>query len=127
MSDRLQVVFDDPIVTVSLKGKTSMMLSIEAIVRAVWVARKNNARSILFDLRDSTSDDFHTRVVKLAAEAPATGITAYRMAFLGHPDDPRLRFIEDVAINRGIRGRSFTDEAAAKAWLKEVGGGTIAA
>ena len=119
MNDRLQVVFDDPIVNVSLKGKTSMMLSIEAVLRAVWVARTHGAKNVLFDIRESVSDDFHTRIVKLAAEAPTTGISAYRIAILGLADDPRLRFIEDVAINRGIRARSFTDRAAAVAWLTQ--------
>lgn len=122
MHERLQVVFDDPIVSVSLKGKTSMMLSIEAVLRAVWVARTHGARSVLFDIRGSVSDDFHTRVVKLAAEAPATGITAYRIAILGVDDDPRLRFIEDVAVNRGIRAKAFTRHDEALRWLKEVPG-----
>lgn len=120
MSDRLQVVVDDRVVTVSLKGKTSMMLSIEAVLRAVWMARTHGAKSVLFDIRESVSDDFHTRVVKLASEASRTGITTYRVAVLGNPGDPRLRFIEDVAHNRGIKAKCFTDHGEALVWLQEV-------
>ena len=114
MNDRLQVAFDDPIVTVSLQGKTTMMLSIEAVVRAVWMARNRGARGILFDIRDSVSDDFHSR--KPLTVRPAS---ERRIGVLGLPADPRLRFIDDVAVNRGIRARTFTDPAIALAWLAD--------
>ena len=127
MNDRLKVVYDDPFVHVSLQGKTSMMLSIEAVVRSVWTAKRHGAKGILFDIRESVSDDFHTRVVKLAAEAPTLGIDAYRIAVLGHPADPRLPFIEDVAADRGIRARTFSDRGAAVAWLQDADGDSRAA
>jgi hypothetical protein len=109
MNDRLQVRADGGIVTVSLQGKTTMMLSIEAMLRAVFMARRSGARSILFDLREAVSEEFHSRVVKLAAEAPRMGITRYRMAFVGLPGDARLAFIEDVGANRGYAVKTFHD------------------
>jgi hypothetical protein len=117
MSDRLQVHAEAGIVTVGLRGKTTMMLSIEAMLRAVHAARRAGARNILFDLRDAESQDFHSRVVKLASEAPAIGITRYRMAFVGRPGDSRLAFIEDVGLNRGYPVKTFTEMEAARAWL----------
>ena len=117
MSERLQVRADGDVVVVSLQGKTSMMLSIEAVLRAVWTARKAEARGLLFDIRETVSDDFHSRVLKLAAEAPRMGTTRYPVAVVGVADDPRLRFIEDVGVNRGMRVRTFQDFEAARAWI----------
>ena len=117
MTDRLQVRADGDIVVVSLQGKTSMMLSIEAVLRAVWTARKAKAQGLLFDIRDTVSDDYHSRVLKLAAEAPRMGTTSYPVAIVGKPDDPRLRFIEDVGINRGLRVRAFNEIEDARRWL----------
>jgi hypothetical protein len=117
MSDRLQVRADGDIVVVSLQGKTSMMLSIEAVLRAVWTARRQKARGLLFDIRETVTDDYHSRVLKLAAEAPRMGTTGYPIAVVGLADDPRLKFIEDVGVNRGFRVRTFTELEAARQWL----------
>ena len=117
MDDRIQVTVDGPVITVTLRGKTTMMMSIEAVLRAVHNARKSGARGVLFDIRDSTSEDFHTRIIKQADHAPQTGIGAYRIAVLALAEDPRLTFIEDVGVNRGYDVKSFTDPEAARAWL----------
>ena len=124
MSDRLQVSVDGPIVTVTLHGKTTLMLSIEAVLRAVWNARNSGASGVLFDIRDSTREDFKTRVLQQADQAPRTGIGAYRIAVLALPDDPRLGFIEDVGKARGYDVKTFTDLAAAREWLAPGGGAT---
>lgn len=117
MNDRLQVRADGDIVVVSLQGKTSMMLSIEAVLRAVWTARREKARGLLFDIRETVADDYHSRVLKLAAEAPRMGTTGYPIAIVGAPGDERLRFIEDVGVNRGFRVRAFTELAPARDWI----------
>ena len=117
MNDRLKVAADHGVVHVSLQGKATMMLSIEAVLRAVWTARQSGTRSVLFDLREAESDDYHTRIHKLATEGPRMGIGNYRIAILGLPDDPRLPYIEDVGRNRGYTVKSFTDAEAARAWL----------
>ena len=117
MSERLKVEPEPGLVRVSLQGKTSMMLSIEAVLRAVHAAQKAGVNAILFDIRDTETDEFHSRIVKLAAEAPRMGTSNYRMAILGKEGDPRLAFIEDVGKNRGFKVRAFSDDAAARAWL----------
>src|SRR5688572_28068754 len=117
MSDRIQVAVDGPVVTVTLRGKTTMMLSIEAVLRAVFKAHNSGASGVLFDIRESTSEDFKTRVLKQADQATRTGIGAYRIAVLARAVDPRIGFIEDVATSRGYDARCFTDPAQAREWL----------
>ena len=57
-------------------------------------------------------------MLKLAAEAPRLGATSYPVAVVGAAADPRLRFIEDVGVNRGFRVRAFTEIEPARQWLR---------
>jgi hypothetical protein len=117
MSDRIHVAVEGPVVRVTLRGKTTLMLSIEAVLRAVWNARQSGARGVLFDIRDATSEDFKTRILKQADQAPRTGIAGYRIAVVALTGDPRIGYIEDVGTSRGYDVKCFTDLAQAREWL----------
>ena len=121
MRARVEVTHEAGVVAVSLHGETTLMASLEAVIRGVWNARKAGTRNVLFDLRESTSEDFESRVLKQASEASRTGIGAYRVAVVGRTDDPRLPYIEEVGATRGYTVRCFVDREAALAWLREAG------
>jgi hypothetical protein len=109
----------DGIVRVTIKGTTGILTGGEAVMKALWCAKGGGVRGILFDMREAFHPAGHAEVIKHAANAPIVGITAYPIAILGRADDPILEFIDDVAINRGFRAKTFTDPQAAQAWLAE--------
>ena len=119
MRARIAIDVEGDVVVVSVQGQSTLMSSIEAVMRGVWNAKRAQTRNILFDIRDSTSDDFHSRVMKQVSEAPRTGIGAFRVAVLGRPDDPRLPFVENVGVNRGYAVRCFVEKDSAIEWLHQ--------
>jgi hypothetical protein len=90
----------------------------DAIGAAVRKAREAGSSLILFDIRGLKHPGYHASVVNRADNAAVSGISSFRVAILGEQGSDLLAFIENVATNRGLRARCFTDEAAALRWLK---------
>ena len=92
--------------------------NVDAVTLAMQAARDKGCRSILFDIRKLNQPGYHASVIQSAEMAAAAGIVQFRVAVLGMPGSELLAFIDDVAVNRGLPARSFTDEALAMRWLK---------
>jgi len=91
--------------------------SVHAVTTAMQAAQENGCRCILFDIRKASDADFHSSVIRHAEAASNLGIVRFRVALVGTPGSPLLKFIEDVSVNRGLPVRCFTDEAQAMRWL----------
>jgi hypothetical protein len=112
---RIDVLGD--VLRLEVQGVASRPHGLDAVATAVAEARKNGCSCILFDIRKANRPDFHAAVIERAEGAAASGITKFRVALVGTPGSPLLAFIEDVAVNRGLQARCFTDEALAMRWL----------
>jgi hypothetical protein len=89
----------------------------DAVTTAFEAARKNGCRYVLFDIRKANNPDFHAKVIRAAETATLGGIKDFRVALVGMPGSPLLKFIDDVATNRGLPVRCFTEEETAMKWL----------
>lgn len=113
---RIDVLGD--VLRLEVDGVVAERRSMDAVASAVEAARKNGCPCILFDIRKANHPDYHASVVRRADAAVATGITKFRIAILGTSGSPLLAFIENVAMNRGLPARCFTEESAAMRWLR---------
>ena len=118
MDRGLEIVADGGFVRVTLHGEIDWAASERGVAGAVRRAREAGVGSILFDMRDAVHPSYHGLVLRQAANATASGIASFRVAVLGRHDDPMLPFLEDVAVNRGLRARAFYAEAHALDWLR---------
>jgi hypothetical protein len=117
--EKVHVSVRDGVVWVELRGEIVFQDSVRAMKMAAQAARDHGIDRLVFDIRASHHPEFHAATLESARMAPDLGLnTALRCAVLGEPGDERLRFIEDVAANRGFKARAFTDAALATAWLK---------
>jgi hypothetical protein len=91
--------------------------SVHALTTALQAAKENGCHAILFDIRRASDADFHSSVMRHAQAATDLGMGKYRIALVGTPGSPLLKFIEDVSVNRGLPVKCFTDEAEAMKWL----------
>ena len=119
MATDIQVKMEQGIVRVVYRGKPQFHLTTEMMREVGRVASENRSTMLLFDVREAEDSEYHVSAIKHTELAPALGINqSYRTALLGRKGDPRLPYIEDVAVNRGFRLKVFTDEAEAVAWLR---------
>ena len=118
VEEKIRVELRGGVVVVELRGLIAFDDSVRAMRMASEAARAHGTDRLLFDIRGSRYPEFHVAALESARLAPDLGLnTAMRCALLGEPGDERLRFIEDVATNRGFKMRAFTDEAQALAWV----------
>ena len=88
-------------------------------------ATQAGSKLVLFDITRAHSRSYHALAIEHARRARDSGVIKYRIAILGKPGDEKLSYFENVAINRGIRARSFTAERDALAWLKKERSDTV--
>lgn len=87
----------------------------------VSLSEEKHIKRFLFDVREAPNIQSDVQNYNFATE----GISEFgfphdsRSAFLVKPDDTSHDFIETLFLNAGYRVKSFTDEEAAKAWLKK--------
>jgi hypothetical protein len=118
MTAQVDATVTEGIVHVSIRGHAGALTGGEAVMKALWHAHRSRSRCLLFDIREALHPERHAQVVQHAANAVKNGIAAYRIAVVGLEGDALLDFIEDVAANRGLRARTFTDLEAARDWLR---------
>jgi hypothetical protein len=107
------------ITRVVYRGDVNFDVTTEMIRKVGRTAMENRSSLLLFDIREAGEGEYHASAIKHTELAPSLGIDrSFRTAFLGREGDPRLGYIETVTVNRGFRTKTFTDEAAAVAWLR---------
>lgn len=110
---------DDGFIRVVYVGRTLYDTSTRMIRDIARIAGEADTQRLLIDLRQALYGQSHVSPIRHVEEAPSLGVDAsYRSAILGAKKDQMiLKFIEDVAVNRGYRTRVFFDEQEALAWL----------
>ena len=115
---RVEATLRDGAVWVRLEGVILFKTTLAAMKAAADGARLHGTDRIVFDIRAGHYPEYHVSALEGARRAADLGLgPALRIAILGVEGDPKLRFIEDVAINRGAQARAFVDEAEAIAWV----------
>ena len=119
MTQDIRIHIDGNIIRVTYRGRVEYEATDGMLRQVGALAGQNGISRILFDIRDANYQFYHVGTLRHADEAPALGIdSSFRIAFLGATDNPMLRYIEAVSVNRGFWVRAFTDEAAALEWLR---------
>ncbi|HEY4999615.1 MAG TPA: hypothetical protein VII36_10745 [Usitatibacter sp.] len=118
MDRHTQVSVEDGIVRVTIMGEVRPSHSSDAITKAARAAQDAGSKLLLFDITHAQYREYHALALSHARDAYRTGMVKFRIAILGKADDAKLPYFENVAINRGIRARSFTKERDALKWLK---------
>jgi hypothetical protein len=104
---------------VTYRGAAEYGATTEMLRRVGRVASETQSGLVLFDLREADFRSYYADTIRHAEEGPALGIDrAFRIAVLGAEGNPMLRFIENVALNRGFQVKAFTEESEAVAWLR---------
>ena len=115
----IKITAEDGIVRVVYRGKVEFDLTTEMLREVAGMAMKNNASSLLFDIRDADYTHYHVEAIEHTEQGPALGIErTFRIAFLGASGEEMLQFVENVTTNRGYQSKAFTDESEALAWLR---------
>jgi hypothetical protein len=118
MDRNIHVSVKDGVVRVALRGEVAPSGSARAVDLAGAAAQQAGSKLVIIDITRAHSSAYHALAVEHARRAREGGAVNYRIAILGKPGDTKLTFLENVAINRGLRARSFTTEPDAIAWLK---------
>jgi hypothetical protein len=125
MDRNIRVSIHDGVVRVALRGEVVQSGGAKVMSLAGAAAAQAGSRLVLFDITRARSRSYHALAVDHVRHARESGAIKYRIAILGRPGDEKLSYFENVAINRGIRARSFTAEGDALAWLKRERGDTV--
>jgi len=115
---RYKVAREADYVTAEMSGEATEP-EIRAMTAELIRASGSGARGALVEVRVSRGLDLIT-TKRLVSEFPSLGFPAgFRVAVLLLDDTSRSAayFAEDVAVNRGIPLKIFTEHAAALAWL----------
>ena len=85
--------------------------------RTLSFCRENNISKIIVDTRGQISGSTSTEIYKFGEElvAEASGLD---IAFVRDPDSQDIRFMDNVAANRGCFCKSFTSFEEAERWLE---------
>ncbi len=120
MLDDFKFSFNDGIVHVVYTGDIEFEKTANMMTVVGKIASENNSNLLYFDVREVGTGSYHTNAIKHTENAPSRGIDrSFRVAFFGREDDyERLRYIENVMVNRGFQAKIFFDEFEAIAWLK---------
>lgn len=119
MTGEYTISEDQGFIRVVYTGQTSYEISTSMMRDVAKIAARTDLNKLLFDIRGATTTDSYVLPIKHVEEAPSLGITpTFRSALLGAPEDrAMLKYIEDVSVNRGMKVRTFIDEAEALKWL----------
>lgn len=119
MAPDIRITFELGIIRVAYRGEAQFDLTTQMMRDVARIAAENKSKLLLFDIREAEDRNYHTDAIRHTQQAPALGIDqTFRIVFLGSKNLEMLRYIEDVAVNRGFRAKAFTDEREAVAWLQ---------
>ena len=118
MNPDIQISKERGITRITYRGQARFDLTTELIRETALIGFKNQSKLLLVDISEFIDPDYEVNAVKHAEQAPSLGIDPdFRIAFLGTRQDQRLPYLEKVAVERGLRVKSFTDNSAAVNWL----------
>jgi len=121
MTQDIQITMEEGLVRGTYRGIVEYGATTEMLRKVGQMAAERQVKLVLFDIRDADYSNYSVATLRHAEEGPALGIDkiTFRIAFLGAAGNPMLKYIEDVSVNRGYQVKSFTDEGAGLAWLRQ--------
>lgn len=120
MNPDIQISKDQGITRITYRGQARFDLTTELIRETALIGFKNQSKLLLVDISEFIDPDYELNAVKHAEQASSLGIDPdFRIAFLGTQEDQRLPYLEKVAVDRGLRVKSFTNDSEAVTWLLE--------
>lgn len=122
MDREIHVSVENGIVRAVIKGEMGSTRGTRAIALAAGAAAEAKSNLLLLDITGAEYRDYHAKAMEHARKASEIGVMKFCIAILGKEGDPKLGYLENVAINRGIRARAFTRESEAIAWLQSRSG-----
>jgi hypothetical protein len=119
MTRDVKVAVEAGLVRATYRGAAEYGAVSDMLRKVGRIAAEMQSKLLLFDLREVDFKDYHADTIRHAEDAPALGIDrSFRIALLGSGGNPMLRYLENVAVNRGFQVKAFTDESEAVAWLR---------
>ena len=119
MTRDIRVTEEGGIVRVVYRGDVEYQATTEMLGAVARVAAEKQVKRLLFDIREANYQHYYLETMRHSEEAPGLGIDrTFRVAFLGSADNPMLRYIENVTVNRGYQVKAFTEQLEAEAWLR---------
>ena len=117
MKHTVEIIVRDSIVRVVSAGEVEFDRTTQAMKDAARLAKENDFKAILFDIRDAIYREYHVTAIEHAKMARDVGIEPqFNVAVLGRAGSDMLMYVENVAINRGLSAKSFTSESEALDW-----------
>lgn len=121
MASDFQITQDAGFVRATYRGNLEYETTTQMLQTVGRIAAEKHVRRVLFDIRAANYRDYQLGIIRHSEEAPGFGIDhSFRIAILGADDNPMLRYIEAVVVNRGFWAKVFVDEIEAEAWLRSL-------
>jgi hypothetical protein len=115
----IRIAVVDGILITEVIGTINPQFGDRILSGAIETGVRNGCTAYLYDFRAAKIDESLGKVYARPNQAELLGARRTdRVAMLCAEIDPKMKFLEDVASNRGFNFRLFTDEGEAKAWLK---------
>jgi hypothetical protein len=122
MPEDVTVAERDGIIHAVYRGRARYDVVTAMLREVARIASSTGTRRVLFDMREADCRNYHIETVQHAQDGRALGFDpAFRIAYLGSPDEPMLSYFENVGVNRGYQVRAFTNADEAEAWLRRPG------
>ena len=121
MASDFRIALDAGVVRAAYRGNLEYETATQMLQTVGRIAAEKQVRRLLFDIRAANYRDYHLGIIRHSEEAPGLGIDhSFRIAILGADDNPMLRYIEAVVVNRGFWAKVFVDATEAEAWLLSI-------
>ena len=120
MSENIEIVLTEDYLLVTLSGAFSTAAAMKSVDALKEVCGKaGSCTKVLFDLRVMTGEMPIFDKYKIGQYGAELLPGTIRIAMLGREDQIAPdKFFENVAVNRGLTLKVFTDKQEALAWLK---------
>jgi len=114
----IDVSYGEGIVTITVRGRITPEVGDELMRRSAAALREHAARRLLQDFRRARMVETTLQLMQRPRQADALGFPQdTRVALLYAVRTTNLEFLESLLQSRGRAFRTFTDGAAALAWL----------
>jgi len=114
----IDVSYGEGIVTITVRGRITPEVGDELMRRSAAALREHAARRLLQDFRRARMVETTLQLMQRPRQADALGFPQdTRVALLYSVRTTNLEFLESLLQSRGRAFRTFTDGAAALAWL----------
>jgi hypothetical protein len=119
MPPDIQITVEHGVIRVVYGGLVEYDVVTELLRQVGQIALETLSERLLFDIRTADYTRYYLGTIRHAEEGPALGIDRrFRIAFLGSKGNQMLKYIEDVAVNRGYQVKAFVVEQEAIVWLQ---------